>query len=404
MLPLVLEGLSGVAWAELEHAYGSAADVPDLIRALRADDPAARQKARRGLYGNIFHQGTRYEASAYAVPFLIELLADPATSERDEILGLLTSLAIGYDESWLPDPFPVASYRRRAVGGGQVLRAAPAPTGDEDDGRYRYWESLDEQDQDRMFAHVELSVYDAVRAGVPLYCALLADEDPSVRLAAAYALAWFGEDALAVGGPLASAAGDARAEIAATALVALGLVGTGDPAAERVVRAALADDRDLVRWGAAVAHARLRGPAADPAAAAELLSWAGGDGPTRREVPFLDGDVSGLAGLALRQVGDAYAGAGFDALLARIPAVSGPEALPIVGEALRRAFPDGRLAPGVRFADLDGRQQRLLRALADSPGTWGWGGAPVFGNFMGMVLGYGLPFNPEGMRTFVDGR
>jgi hypothetical protein len=35
-LPVVLEGLSDVAWAELEHAYGSAADVAELIRALRA--------------------------------------------------------------------------------------------------------------------------------------------------------------------------------------------------------------------------------------------------------------------------------------------------------------------------------------------------------------------------------
>ncbi|MET8151308.1 hypothetical protein ACIBSW_31825 [Actinoplanes sp. NPDC049668] len=357
----MLEGLDGVAWAGLEHAYGSAADVPDLIRALRDTDPAARQNARRGLYGNIFHQGTRYEASAHAVPFLIELLADPGTRERNELLSLLTSLAIGYDESWLPDPFPVASYRRRAL------------------------------------ADVELRVYDAVRSGVPLYCALLVDEEPAVRLAAAYALGWFGEDAVAVTGPLVAAVGDRRAATGATALVALGLVG----AAERVVRAALTDDRELVRWGAAVAHARLRGPAADPAAVTELLSWAGGDRPSEREIPYLDGDLSGLAGLALRQVGDAHAEAAFDALLARIPAVSGPESLPVVGEALRRAFPDGRLAQGARFADLDARQRRLVRALADSPGTWGWGRAPVFGNFMGLVLSYGLPFNPETMRTFV---
>lgn len=164
--PVMLEGLSHVAWAELEHAYGSAADVPDLIRALRAADPEIRRKARWHLYGNIFHQGTRYEASAYAAPFLLELLADPTTPERTAILGLLTSLAIGYDESWLPDAFPVASYRQRAVGGEQLLQAAPVPTGDEDDDSgYRYCESLDEQQQEQMFAHIELAVYDAVRAG-----------------------------------------------------------------------------------------------------------------------------------------------------------------------------------------------------------------------------------------------
>lgn len=56
--------------------------IPELIRGLRATDPQVRKKARGHLYGNIFHQGTRYEASAYAVPFLLELLEVSATPER----------------------------------------------------------------------------------------------------------------------------------------------------------------------------------------------------------------------------------------------------------------------------------------------------------------------------------
>ncbi|RAY13725.1 hypothetical protein DPM19_18870 [Actinomadura craniellae] len=400
----MLKRLSNVAWAGLEHAYGSAADVPDLIRALRAADPQAREHARRQLYGNIFHQGTRYEASAYAAPFLLELLADPATPERTAILELLTSLAIGYDESWLPDTFPVTSHRRRAVGGEQVLQAAPAPTGDEDDDSgYRYWESLDERQQEQMFAHIEIAVYDAVRTGVPLYRDLLADEDPRMRVAAAYALAWFGEDASASGGPLTSAVGDPQAPVAATALVALGLIDTDDPVAAQTVRAALTDSRDLVRWGAAVALARMHGPAADAAVATELLAWAGGDIPSRAEIPYLEGNVAGYAGLALRQLGDAHAESAFDALLARIPAVSGPEALPVVGEALRRAFPAGPVTTETRFTTLDRRQQRLLLALAASPATWGWRQYKTFGNFSMMLSSYGLPRNVEAMSSFVDG-
>lgn len=109
---------------------------------------------------------------------------------------------------------------------------------------------------------------------------------------------------------------------------------------------------DLVRWGAAVALARLHGPAADAAVATELLAWAGGDGPSRPEIPYLDGDTAGYAGLALRQIGDAYADAAFDALLARIPVVSGPQALPVVGEALRRAFSRRTGNRGHPFRDL----------------------------------------------------
>lgn len=32
----VLAGLEEIRWEELEHAYGPAADVPDLLRALRS--------------------------------------------------------------------------------------------------------------------------------------------------------------------------------------------------------------------------------------------------------------------------------------------------------------------------------------------------------------------------------
>lgn len=401
----MLERLSEVAWAELEHAYGSAADVPDLIRGLRAADPEVREKARWHLYGNIFHQGTRYEASAHAVPFLLELLADPATPERAAILELVTSLAIGYDESWLPDAFPAASYRQRAVGGEQLLQAAPNPTGDEDDdSSYQYWESLDERQQEQLSAHIELAVYDAARAGVPLYCALLADEDPRMRVAAAYALAWFSEDATASVGPLTSAAGDPQASVAATALVALGLIGTDDAAAAQTARAALTDRRALVRWGAAVALARLHGTAADAAVPTELLTWAGGDSPSRTEIPYLDGNVAGYAALALRHLGDAHADTAFDALLARIPAVSGPEALPVLGEALRRAFPCGRGTADACFAVLNERQQQLLKALAASPSTWGWGQYASFGNLTLMLGAYGLPADVDAMKSFVNGR
>jgi hypothetical protein len=137
--------------------------------------------------------------------------------------------------------------------------------------------------------------------------------------------------------------------------------------------------------------------------ATELLAWTGGDSPAHPEIPYLDGNTSGYAGLALRQLTDAYAEPAFDALLARIPAVNGPESLPIVGEALRRAFPAGRVGQATRFADLEPRQQRLLQSLADSPKTWGWGRYPTFGNFIGMVGAYGLPDNVETMRTFVTG-
>jgi hypothetical protein len=98
----MLERLDAVDWAAVEHAYGPATDVPDLLRALRSPDSAARQHARHALFGTIVHQGTRYAATAPAVPFLAELALAPDTPERHRLVWLLTYAAIGYDSASLP--------------------------------------------------------------------------------------------------------------------------------------------------------------------------------------------------------------------------------------------------------------------------------------------------------------
>ncbi|BCB91162.1 hypothetical protein Psuf_084750 [Phytohabitans suffuscus] len=164
----MLERLHDVDWARITHAYGPATDVPDLIEDLCATDPDRREKARWQLYGNIFHQGTRYEATAYAVPFLLEVLADPDGADKAELVLLLAAIAIGYDEYWLPDGLPIAEHRRSAEGGALVLAAAPHPGDegwDEDEGDARYVEALSAPDQEAMLAHVAVAAHEAVRRG-----------------------------------------------------------------------------------------------------------------------------------------------------------------------------------------------------------------------------------------------
>src|SRR5262245_1577841 len=89
--------LDETPWGKLTHAYGSAADVPDLLRALRTASPDLRGEDSPlwHLFGNIWHQGTVYEATAYAVPFLIELAVDRRTPDRVGILSLLAEIARG---------------------------------------------------------------------------------------------------------------------------------------------------------------------------------------------------------------------------------------------------------------------------------------------------------------------
>ncbi|MFD9476261.1 hypothetical protein [Streptomyces nojiriensis] len=84
--------LEDVQWHTLTHAYGSAEDVPELIRALYQGDEETADEAIHELYGNIHHQGTVYPASAPAVPFLAHAVQH-APGKREDLLMLLATLA-----------------------------------------------------------------------------------------------------------------------------------------------------------------------------------------------------------------------------------------------------------------------------------------------------------------------
>ncbi|WP_234331152.1 hypothetical protein [Streptomyces sp. NRRL F-4474] len=91
-----LDGLDTRPWSSLSHAYGSAEDVPDLLRALAGADVAAADEALSELYGSVLHQGTVYAASAEAVPFLAEIAV--AGHHTADVLALLGGMAESEDE------------------------------------------------------------------------------------------------------------------------------------------------------------------------------------------------------------------------------------------------------------------------------------------------------------------
>ncbi len=151
----MLEQLSSINWSDLSHAYGSAEDVPQLLRDLTSPDEQLRGRARGTLYTNIYHQGTVYQASAYAVPFLLELLQEEIVPEREEVLVLLAHLAQGN------------TYHRQ------------------------HWHFYTEERKQDPAIHAELQegifwvekTYEAVSAGLPLYFSLLDDPSPKLRMA-----------------------------------------------------------------------------------------------------------------------------------------------------------------------------------------------------------------------------
>ena len=95
--------LDRIPWKRLRHAYGSAEDVPGFDYARFG---LLHQMGRvKNLHcilctHSILHQGTIYEATAYAVPFLIDLAVDTRTPDRRGILGLLADIATGWAERY----------------------------------------------------------------------------------------------------------------------------------------------------------------------------------------------------------------------------------------------------------------------------------------------------------------
>ena len=90
----VLEGIDNVNWSKISHAYGPASDVPAQLRALAFGDEQERKRALHALHGNIWHQHTIYEATAFAIPFLVELVQNQMPAQ-EEVLSLVALIATG---------------------------------------------------------------------------------------------------------------------------------------------------------------------------------------------------------------------------------------------------------------------------------------------------------------------
>ncbi|QNP75444.1 hypothetical protein IAG44_42620 [Streptomyces roseirectus] len=85
------DGVEAVDWARLKHNYGSAEDIPDLLR--RCAGPESEEAADE-LLNLLFHQGGWIcPAAPAALPFLLRLAADPHVTARRTLLELVTLLA-----------------------------------------------------------------------------------------------------------------------------------------------------------------------------------------------------------------------------------------------------------------------------------------------------------------------
>lgn len=87
--------LDSPRWSDLGHAYGDAADLPELLRRLCAGDGSVMDD----LFGSVCHQGSVYSASYAVLPYLVTAARAADDSElRADILILAGSIRASSDD------------------------------------------------------------------------------------------------------------------------------------------------------------------------------------------------------------------------------------------------------------------------------------------------------------------
>ncbi len=244
-----------MAWAALHGPHGSADEVPWHLTALRSPDPVVRGAALNALRDTVLHQGTRWQVSAYVVPFLVRLIDDPGTPARHDLTTLLRQVGLGErDDRELPFD-PVATFGRhgaRTLTGEQELLVVE---------RLYYLEEEPAEDwtdlANACAEKWEADAYWVTAARVDGYLRWLGDDQPEVGSQAAELLAWFTPTEAVVAALLAAERSDAVRASANLALARLEVA--AGAIAERMT--SLLDHHSLVvRITAAIAAAYRLGP------------------------------------------------------------------------------------------------------------------------------------------------
>jgi hypothetical protein len=99
-------------WGELRHAYGSASDIPALLRQLQSDSPSVgRIEPWFTLWSSLAHQGDVYPASFAAVPHIIRAFAGAPTTSDVSFLHFPAWVEICRQRDHVPVPdFVAAEY------------------------------------------------------------------------------------------------------------------------------------------------------------------------------------------------------------------------------------------------------------------------------------------------------
>jgi len=271
----LLSGLDEIDWASLPLCGGKARDLPAWLSALRPGAaPRDAGRALGKLEKSLHDDDKFYAGSAAAMPWLLALAADSATTGRAHLLRIVADVAAGGHGRWpagidLSDAAVAKSFRRKQAA----------------------------------------AVVASIVEGVDRIRACLDDGSPEVRSAAALALAYLPTEAAASVPALLRRTGRETAPwTAASCLYAAALASRGDRSAAEAVHAALEQGLDspseALRAAAAFGLMALDGEAASKRAIdAAAAAWTMPDAPFA-DFPFLWGSLYNLGFAALARAGE----------------------------------------------------------------------------------------------------
>lgn len=326
----MLDRLDEVPWGSLHHAYGPAADVPGLLRALA--DPDQREGALWALYGNVFHQGTRYEATPHVVPFLVELI--DAGVARVDLLDYVRHLVAGSFSLRSPGLWCDGRTLHRWDAGAVPVAEAPADLG------YDQTPAL--------LADVWRRAADAL----PTWLRLLDDADAAIRGRAAVLLALFADEARVADALRARLAAEPVGSVRADLCFALARVDAATVARH------LADRDPVCRFVAAASA--LDQPGAVDVVVSGLVGVEGFDAVCARG----DDPAPAVAAAALLRAAPSERIAAVPAIIAALEQAAGFDVVPLVRALFSAALPEPLHGPPV------GLQREVLAALVAHPGLW----------------------------------
>src|SRR5258708_23107673 len=101
----MFDTLNTIDWPHVESCYGRSEEIAAARRVLVSAEASVRDRERETLWMSLEHQGSVYEESALAVPFLLRILADPQPQDKGQLVHFLAHLGCGglYLGHWYED-------------------------------------------------------------------------------------------------------------------------------------------------------------------------------------------------------------------------------------------------------------------------------------------------------------